>query len=179
MSEEIDVKEGESSEEEEKRSRELSIRRENPFSLFQQMDRLFDDLSRGFFEDWRPRFPRDFKLADREEPLFRTPLSNIKEAEDHFEISAEMPGLDKGEIEVTFHDDVLEIKGNIEEESEEKEEGETVRREYSSKSYYRAFRLPENIDQDAIDAQLETGVLKVSIPKVEPPKPEKKKIKVK
>jgi len=179
MSEDIDVKEGKSSEEEEKRSRELSIRRENPFSLFQQMDRLFDDLSRGFFEDWMPRFPRNFKPAEREAPLFRTPLSNINETEDHFEISAEMPGLNKGDIEVTFNDDVLEIRGNIEEEEKEEEEGETVRREYSSRSYYRAFRLPENIDHDAIDAQLEKGILKVSIPKVEPPEPEKKKIEVK
>lgn len=179
MSEDIDVKKGESSWEEEKKSRELSVRRESPFSLFQEMDRWFDDISQGFFEDFMPRFPRRFSLAEREGPMFRTPLSNIKETDDLFEITAEMPGLDKGDIEVTFHDDVLEIKGNIEEETKEEKEGETVRREYSSRSYYRAFRLPENINDEGIDAKLDKGILKVSIPKVEPPEPEKKKIEVK
>ena len=164
-------------------TRELSVRRENTFSLFQQMDRLFDDLTGSIWNDWWPfgypkRRPLGLIIRD-DEPLFRTPLSNIHESEDHFDITAELPGLDKGDIEITIQDNMLEIKGEVKEEKKEEKDGELVRREYHSSSYYRAFNLPENIDSDKIEANLEKGILKVTIPKVEPPEPEKKKIEVK
>jgi len=165
---------------EEEKSRELSIRRERPFSIFQEMDKMFNELTRSFDEFWRPnRWPRFGSLMEREEaPLFRTPLTNIKEADNHFEISAEMPGLDKGDIEVSIDEGVLEIKGEMEEEKEEKE-GEVVRSEYRTSRYYRAFTLPENIKDEEIDANLEKGILKVKVPKKEPEPKEKKKIEIK
>ncbi|MHA1150420.1 MAG: Hsp20/alpha crystallin family protein [Promethearchaeota archaeon] len=171
--------------EEDKKSRELSVRRENPFSLFQQMDRLFDELNSSFWNDWMWPFSRRAYrplslVIQEDEPLFRTPLSNITETDDAYEISAEMPGLDKGDIEISIHDGTLEIKGEMQEERKEKsKDGEYVRRECRSSSYYRAFALPEHIDEDNIEANLDKGVLNVKIPKVEPPKPEVKKIKVK
>ena len=73
----------------------------------------------------------------------------------------------------------MEIKGEHKEEKKEEKEGQLVRREYHSSSYYRAFNLPENIDEDKIDANLEKGILTVKIPKVTPPEPEKKKIEIK
>jgi len=165
---------------EEEKSRELSIRRERPFSIFQEMDKMFNELTRSFDEFWRPnRWPRFGSLMEREEgPLFRTPLTNIKEADNHFEISAEMPGLDKGDIEVSIAEGVLEIKGEMEEEKEEKE-GEVVRSEYRTSRYYRAFTLPENIKDEEIDANLEKGILTVKVPKKEPEPKEKKKIEIK
>jgi HSP20 family protein len=183
MSEKIDVKKKDKSKEEvkeDKKTRELSIRRENPFSLFQEMDRLFDDMFNDSMWPFSRRRYRPLSLIIRDdEPLFRTPLSNIKDAEDHFEISAELPGLDKSNIELTIRDGVMEIKGEHKEEKKEEKEGQLVRREYHSSSYYRAFNLPENIDEDNIDANLDKGILTVKIPKVEPPKPEKKKISIK
>jgi HSP20 family protein len=183
MSEKIDVKKKDKAtkeNQEDKKSRELSIRRENPFSLFQEMDRMLDDM---FNDNWWPfsrRHYRPLSLVIRDdEPLFRTPLANIKDAKDHFEISAELPGLDKGNIELTVRDGVMEIKGEHKEEKKEEKEGQLVRREYHSSSYYRAFNLPENIDEDKIDANLEKGILTVKIPKVTPPEPEKKKIEIK
>jgi HSP20 family protein len=166
---------------EEEKSRELSIRRDNPFSLFQEVDKMFDEMTRNFSDWFAPsRFPRFGDLMKREEgPLFRTPLTNIKESDGEFEISAEMPGLDKGDIEVSLHDGLLEIKGEVEQEEKEEEEGEVVRSEYRSSRYYRAFTLPENIDEDEIDANLDKGVLTVKVPKKEPEPVEKKKIEVK
>ena len=163
---------------EEKKSREIAVRRENPFSLFQEMDKLFDELSRNFFDFPRRRRSFDLSMPD-EGPIFRTPLSNITENEDSFEITAELPGLDKGDIEITVHDGTLEIKGEMKEEEKEEKEGEVVRKEYRSSSYYRAFSLPEHIDEDAIDAKLEKGILNVTVPKAEIPEKEKKKIEVK
>ena len=147
------------------------------------MDRLFEDLNRNFMDDWiwpfgSRRRPLSLVISENE-PMFRTPLANINEDEKNFMVSAELPGLDKSDIEITVHDGNLEIKGEIKEEKKEEKEGELIRREYHSSSYYRAFSLPENIDEDNIEANLEKGILTIKIPKVEPVVPEKKKIDIK
>ena len=163
----------------EKKSRELAIRRESPFSLFQEMDRMFDNLWRSFDESFWPFSRRRHEPLKWEElPFYRTPLSNIVEEEKSYNITAELPGLDKGDLTITFHDGMLEIKGEQKQEKKEEKKG-FVRREFSSASYYRAFSLPENIDSEAIDAKLDKGILKITIPKKEPEKIEKKKIEVK
>jgi len=177
----IDIKKGKETKKEknESKSRELAIRRESPFSLFQEMDKMFDNLWRNFDETFWPFRRRRYQPIKWEEvPFYRTPLSNITEDDKNYNISAELPGLDKGDIQITFHDGMLEIKGEQKEEIKEEKEG-YVRREFSSASYYRAFSLPENIDEDAIDANLEKGILTVKIPKKEFEKKEKKKIEIK
>ncbi|MFX1397999.1 MAG: Hsp20/alpha crystallin family protein [Promethearchaeota archaeon] len=183
----IEVKKKEKTNEEkkeDKKSREITVRRENPFSLFQEMDRLFDSLSSSFFNDWywpfsRRRYqPLSLEIRDTE-PIFRTPLANISEDGDNFLITAELPGINKGDIELSVQDGMLEIKSEYKDETKEEKEGELIRREWHSSSYYRAFKLPEHIDESKIDANLDKGVLTIKIPKVEPPKPEKKKIEIK
>ena len=166
------------------KTRELTIRRESPFSLFQQMDRIFDDLQKNFFDDsywpfgWRRKRPLSLVVRE-DEPIFRTPLANVTEDDKFYNITAEIPGLDKGDIEISIQEGKLEIKGEMKEEKKEEKEGELIRREYHSSSYYRAFSLPENIDEDKIEANLDKGLLTVKLPKVEPPEPVKKKIEVK
>ncbi|MFX1390546.1 MAG: Hsp20/alpha crystallin family protein [Promethearchaeota archaeon] len=183
----VEVKKKEKSNEkkkEDKKTREIAVRRESPFSLFQDMDRMFNELRSNFFDDWyfpfrtRRRRPFSLTIADNE-PIFRTPLANITEDKDNFNVIAELPGMDKKNIEITISEGNLEIKGEIKEEKKEEKEGELVRREFHSSKYYRAFSLPDNIDADKIEANLDKGVLTVKIPKVEPPKPEKKVIEVK
>ncbi|MBN1800487.1 MAG: Hsp20/alpha crystallin family protein [Candidatus Lokiarchaeota archaeon] len=186
MSEQIQVKKDKSKkkEKEEKEPREIAIRRDRPFSLFQEMDRYFDDMTRDLFGNfmwpfssrrWGPSI-----LSEMEkEPLFRTPLSNITEDDKNFNIVAEMPGLNKSDITVSIHDGNLEIKGEAKEEKREEKEGKLVRREYRSSSYYRCFSLPENANEDLVNATLDKGILKVTIPKKEPVKIEKKTIEVK
>jgi len=90
-----------------------------------------------------------------------------------------LPGIEKGDIELSIQDGMLEIKSEHKQEKKEEKEGELIRREWSSSSYYRAFKLPENIDEGKIDANLDKGILSIKIPKVEPPKPEKMKIAIK
>jgi HSP20 family protein len=170
-------------EKKEQKSRELAIKHESPFSLFQKMDRYFDDLRRGFFNDWYWPFKfmrtRPLSLTAMEaEPFFRTPLANITEDENNFNILTEIPGLEKKDIEILIHDGNLEIKGEIREEKKEEKKGELIRREFRSSSYYRCFSLPENIDEDAIDANLDNGVLRITIPKTKIEKKEKKKIEI-
>jgi HSP20 family protein len=183
----IEVKKKEKSNEkkqEDKKTREIAVRRESPFSLFQDMDKMLNELRSSFFDDWyfpfRTRRRQPFSLIIKDdEPVFRTPLSNISEDKDNFNVIAELPGLDKKDIEIAITEGNLEIKGETKEEKKEEKEGELVRREFHSSKYYRAFSLPDNIDADKIEANLDKGILTVKIPKVEPPKPEKKVIEVK
>ncbi len=166
------------------KAKELAIRRSYPFPLFQQMDRIFDDLSRDLDRFlWRPFGGRVFDLDPfkrMERSLeFRTPLANVSEDDNSYTITAEMPGLDKDDIEITVHGGELEIKGEKKIEHDEKK-GKFVRKEYSSSSYSRIFKLPENVDSDAeVDASLEKGVLKITIQKREQEKKEKKRIEIK
>jgi len=112
------------------------------------------------------------------EPFFRTPLVNITEDENDFNILTEMPGLEKKDIEILVHERNLEIKGDVKEEKKEEKKGDLVRREFRSTSYYRCFSLPENVDEDAIEANLDKGILKIKIPKKDIKKKEKKEIKI-
>lgn len=187
---EIDIKTEESSEvkeetknkpEKEERNRDITLRRERPLTTFRSIDRLFNEMTSFFNESfWRPfdlSFP-DFNLRLlNEEPFFRTPLANITEEDDMFKIKAELPGLDKGDLEVAIKDGMLEIKGEKKEEHEEKKKG-FIRKEYSSSSYFRRFKLPENIDNDKIDATLNKGLLEIKLPKKEAEEKKKKRIEV-
>ncbi|MFW9948467.1 MAG: Hsp20/alpha crystallin family protein [Candidatus Odinarchaeota archaeon] len=170
-------------EEQTEKKGELQVRnRYRPLSIFRDIDRFFDDMDKFFVDFWRPsRFwnfePFTLSLLD-EDNFFRTPLTNIVDEGDHFSVTAELPGLEKGNIEISVHNGALEIKGEQKNELEDKKEG-YLRREYNSSSYYRSFKLPENIDEDKIEAKLEKGVLKLSLPKIEEEKKEKKKIEVK
>ncbi|MFX0018340.1 MAG: Hsp20/alpha crystallin family protein [Promethearchaeota archaeon] len=167
----------------EEKKAEIQVRDNfRPLSGFKDIYRFFDDIDRFFMDFWRPtRFwnfePFMLNLID-DEKFFRSPLTNIVDEGDHFKITAELPGLEKGDIEIIVHDGTLEIKGEQKNEIEEKKEG-YVRKEYSSSSYHRSFKLPENIDDNKIEANLDKGVLKLSLPKIEEEKKEKKKIEVK
>jgi len=162
---------------------EITLQKYRPLSTFGTLDRFFNDMTH-WFDDffWRPTRLWDFEPFSmkifEEEPFFRTPLSNIIEDDHGYHLTAELPGLEKGDLEITIHDGNLEIKGEKKEEIEDKKDG-YVRKEYSSSSYYRTFKLPENIEEDKIDATLDKGILKLDLPKKELEEKEKKKIEVK
>lgn len=167
----------------EEKKGEIQVRdRYRQLSGFKDINRFFDDIDRFFMDFWSPtRFwnfePLTLSLFN-DDKLFRSPLTNIVDEGDYFRITAELPGLERGDIEITVHDGTLEIKGEQKNEIEEKKEG-YVRKEYSSSSYHRSFKLPGNIDENKIEANLDKGILKLSLPKIEEEKKEKKKIEVK
>lgn len=167
---------------EEKKSEQITTRKYAPLSTFRTIDRFFNDLTR-WFDDilWTPSRFWDFEPLSlsifNEDPFFRTPLANITDEGDYYNLTAELPGLEKGDLEITIHDGSLEIKGEKKEEHEEKKEG-YFRREYGSSSYYRSFGLPDDVLEDNIEATLDKGILKLTLPKKEEEKKEKKKIEV-
>lgn len=106
------------------------------------------------------------------------PAVDIRENEQAFVISAEVPGVDKKDIEVTVDNGVLTLSGERSEESEEKDARHHRRERYYG-SFSRSFSLPDDVDADRIDAKSRDGVIEITIPKPERPAERKAKIDVK
>lgn len=104
---------------------------------------------------------------------------DIKEKDDAYTLEADLPGLTKEDIELHYHDNILSINAHQESSKEEKdEESNYIRRERSTRSYSRQFLL-KNIDEEAVDASFENGVLTVHLPKKEKEEPKAKQIEIK
>lgn len=94
------------------------------------------------------------------------PAVNIIENKDEFAIEVAAPGLEKKDFNIDFHNNVLSISCQKEEENEQKNE-KIMRREFSYTAFKRSFSLPEGADSDKIKANYKDGILTVSIPKKE------------
>ena len=105
------------------------------------------------------------------------PKVNVYEYEDKVGIVAEIPGLDKSQLNVEVEDGTLTISGDKHGVWEE-EGAKVIRRELKASSFKRSFQLGELLDGDNIKANFKDGVLSVSIPKVEPEKPKKHTVKI-
>ena len=92
------------------------------------------------------------------------PAVDVAETDKTYEITAELPGLHEKNIEVRLANGVLSIKGEKQEEKEEKEK-DYYRRERSFGSFERRFQVPENVDEDKIEASFKNGILSVTLPK--------------
>lgn len=133
------------------------------FSLQREIDRLFEDFTGGF-----GRLP-GFKAGEL------MPNMNVSETDGEIEFTAELPGLEEKDVEVTLSDNVLTIRGEKKAEKEEKDKNyRLVERSYGS--FSRSFEIPAGVDHSAIKATIEKGVLTVRLPK--PAQATPKKIQV-
>jgi HSP20 family protein len=105
------------------------------------------------------------------------PKVNVYEYDDKIGIVAEIPGLNKKQLNVDVEDGVLTISGDKHSTFED-EGAKVIRRELKQSSFKRSFELGELLDGDNIDANFKDGVLSVSIPKMEPEKPKKTFVKI-
>jgi HSP20 family protein len=149
-----------------------------PFeNLRREVDRLFEDFDGGF---WRSRFPSSFDVA----PFRRAasgfaavPAVDVSETDKAYEITAELPGMDEKNVEVKLANGVLTIKGEKQDEKEEKRK-DYYMRERSFGSFERTFQVPDGVDADKIAANFKKGVLTVTLPKSEQAQKAEKKIAV-
>ena len=149
-------------------------------SLRDEVDRLFDSFfpamigRRGLFDIDPFRRLGGWVRSGGE----LAPEVDVKETDERFEITAELPGMDEKDVEVTVREGLLVISG------EKKMETKEERADYhlSERSYgrfLRSFRLPETADDDAISADFAKGVLTVIVPKTAEAQKQEKKIEVK
>ena len=100
---------------------------------------------------------------------------DLVEAEDHFVLKADLPGLSEADVSIEVQDGTLTISGERSAEHESHERG-WYRIERSFGSFNRSLTLPDGVDADAISAQFDLGVLEVRIPKPEERKPRRVEI---
>ena len=98
------------------------------------------------------------------------PPVDLVEADDHFVLKADLPGLSEGDVSIEVQDGALTISGERKAEHESSERG-WYRIERSYGAFSRSLTLPEGVDPDAISASFERGVLEVRIPKPAERKP--------
>jgi HSP20 family protein len=135
-------------------------------SLHREVDRLFAEFTRGFSTSGTPASSN------------LVPSIDVSESDREIEITAEMPGLERKDVEVSLEDNILTIRGEkkIEEEKQdEKKNRHLVERSYGV--FYRMLELPPGIDPSTVQATMSKGVLKIKVPK--PAQTEVKKIEVK
>jgi HSP20 family protein len=149
--------------------RPLDLRRENRlFTDFERrMDSLFDEVFGGSLVSY---------VVPESRGLF-SPSIDIKETGNSIEISAEMPGINPENIDVSVHDGVLTISGEKKVEKEEKETSyQHVERSYGC--FSREISLPDRVESEKIVAGYKNGVLTVTLPKTEKAMKQSRKVPI-
>ena len=129
------------------------------FGLHREIDRLFSEFAQGVGPSAK-----------------MIPNIDISETDKAIEISAEMPGLERKDVEISIDDDTLTIRGEKKVEEDQRQKNVQLS-ERSYGVFMRVLQLPPGIDPSGIQATMANGVLKMTIPK--PTKSEPKKIEVK
>ncbi|GMR24932.1 MAG: Hsp20/alpha crystallin family protein [Ignavibacteria bacterium] len=114
-----------------------------------------------------------------EYPFNMFPRVDVVDDEKSIKLIAELPGVKKENVKILLEDGFLIVSGEKKHEFEGKEEINIFRNERSFGKFERKFELPEDINPDKITAKFENGLLKISIAKLIPEKPEERIIEVK
>jgi HSP20 family protein len=156
-----------------KEGRELAPWR--PFSDLTRWERDMERMMDSFFDRrMRPWWPE--RWFGSEAPM-TGPALDVYEDKDDLVVKAELPGLDKDNVEVDLTDHTLIIKGEKKKEEEAKEEN-YYRSERSYGTFVRTLQLPKDVQADKVKASFKNGILEVRMPKTEEAKAKEIKVQV-
>ena len=141
-------------------------------SFLTPFDRMFDEIVGKSF----PQINEQVGVNPFQGTAY--PKVNVYEYDTKIGVIAEIPGLDKKDLNVEVEDGVLTVSGD---KSHGFDEGEAkvLRRELKHSSFKRQFTLGEMLDGDNISANFKDGILSIEIPKIEPALPKKNIVKIK
>jgi len=148
----------------------MSLIRWDPFS---DMDAMFNRMLSGNFARW----PRVSPGSQEGRKIEWSPSADISETDKEYVIRAELPAVKKEDVQVTFEEGIITIKGERRQQKDDKDE-KYHRVESFYGSFERAFSLPDNVNSDAIRCESKDGILTVHIPKTEIVKQKAKQISV-
>lgn len=144
----------------------------------EEMDRLFREMRGGGARPLRFALPEMAGAGELTPAIpalrdFRAPLIDVSENEKTITLTAEVPGVDKKDIDIKISEDSVEIK--VEKKAEVKEEKKGYyRMERSYRGFYRMVPLPSKILPETAEAKYNSGVLEITLPKAKLEKPAKK-----
>ncbi|MEA3293805.1 MAG: Hsp20/alpha crystallin family protein [Euryarchaeota archaeon] len=128
--------------------------------------RKMDQWMNNMFGEFEPVTGRLLPAGTGEDVMKTvTPYIDLQEMENKILVTADVPGIEKEDITVNIHADMLEITAQKKKEKEEKGEG-YLRRERGYTKFYRRIALPCNVNPDKVDAALKDGVLTVEMEKM-------------
>ena len=141
-------------------------------SFLTPFDRMFDDIVGKQF----PEINQQVGVNPFQGTAY--PKVNVYEYDEKIGVIAEIPGLDKKDLNIEVEEGVLTVSG---EKSHGFDEGKAkvIRRELKHSSFKRQFTLGEQLDGDNISANFKDGILSIEIPKIEPTLPKKNIVKIK
>ena len=139
---------------------------------FQEFENMLERYSKSGMSNLGKQLNTEMSVADW------APSVDIEEEEDKYVIRADLPGVDKKDIEVKLENGVLSIRG---EKHSEKETGKGTKKHRTERfhgTFARSFTLPDAVRADKVDAAYKDGVLALTIPKQEESRPKSIEIKV-
>jgi HSP20 family protein len=136
----------------------LAVRRRelDPFAQFR---REIDSMFEGMLGDWA----RPINFLERGHRTWM-PQIDLRETAKEIKVTAELPGMEEKDLEVSLLDGALTIRGEKSEEHEE-EKGDVHRSERQYGMFERVIPLPSEVDLDGVSATFKKGVLKITLPK--------------
>lgn len=130
-------------------------------SLQNEVNRLFETVFPGAIEEG----------SDTPSSVW-SPSLNLMESDDQYHLSIDLPGISKENVSISVENNRLAIRGERSAESRSEDEN-VLRMGRSFGAFYRAIRLPGSVNEDAIEASFQNGVLSVVLPKTKKSRPKK------
>jgi HSP20 family protein len=122
---------------------------------------IFPSVLEDFFKPWAPWFTN----GDWQKEM-TVPAVNISENKENYQLAVAAPGLKKDDFNIDVEGNMLTISSE-KEDTKESKDAKYTRKEYSYSSFSRSFTLPEEVNQEKIEANYQDGVLHVTLPKKE------------
>jgi HSP20 family protein len=151
-------------------------------SLYRQMTNWMQDWDSALNNFVGPRWNWGTRgtnaVTTRSNATRFNPAIDIREGDQGYFVTAELPGIDPKEVEITVQENMLLIKGEKKFEQESKGEGyHRIERSYGS--FRRGINLPKGVDTEHIEATFNNGVLNLTLPKLPEVKPQARRIEIK
>jgi len=151
---------------EEKKETKQAVQKVEPahaLNPFEEMERIFDNyFSGGRMHPFRMDWPSFSKIKAFEG---KTPSVDVIDRDNEVIVKAELPGVDKKDLDISVTKNTVTIKG-ITSHEEKEEKGDFYRCEISSGSYSRTLSLPADVDEDKTKAKFKDGILELTLPKL-------------
>lgn len=145
-----------------------------PLGPLEELDRMVDRFfDREWMRPWRWERPLWGRLAALEP---RLPKVDVIDRDKEVVVRAEIPGIERKDLDVSVTDNTVTIKGQSSRESEE-EDGEYYRCEISRGAFARTVALPSDVDADKVQANFNEGILEITLPKIKEARRRKVEVK--
>jgi HSP20 family protein len=129
----------------------------------EQMERMFEDF---FPSPWKRGLGLPSLLGKSMWAEEWMPKADLIDRDNEIVVRAELPGVEKDDLDLTVTDNTVTIKGETKKEEKE-EKGDYYRSETSRGSFMRTFALPSEVDGSKANAEFKNGILELTLPKVE------------